>query len=41
VNWLGVTKKVSLCSGEDEKLGFYFVFEKPSNFPAVKRKLRF
>jgi hypothetical protein len=38
VNRLGVAKKVRLCSGDDEKSGFYFVFEKPSNFPAVKDK---
>lgn len=40
VNRLGVAKKVSLCSGDDEKSGFYIVFEKPSNFPEVKEKWR-
>jgi hypothetical protein len=38
VNRLGVAKKVSLCSGGDEKSVFYFDFEKPSNFSAVKEK---
>jgi hypothetical protein len=38
VNRLGVAKKMSLCSGDDEKSGFYFDFEKPGNFPAVKEK---
>jgi len=41
VNRLGVAKKVSLCSGDDEKSGVYFVFEKPSNFTAAKEKLMF
>lgn len=38
VNRLVVSKKVSLCSVDDEKSVFYFEFEKPSNFPAVKEK---